>query len=204
MKTSASAACAAFVAAFVFGIPAAAQEWPMPKMFKNMSQQKGQFQVETLEGGPSKGGMPKMTICTDNVAKQSAGPAAKDKGYKSECKHRLLKDTADEAVIESTCPERTTKMTFTRESAKSVIMTMDTKSKRGDQHMKMRYTHLGPCREGQATMTLDKNSEQCQKIRAQAAKMDPAKQCAKQQGANRQECESRVRDAVAQMSAMCN
>jgi len=68
--------------------------------------------------------------------------------------------------------------------------------------MKMRYTHLGACREGQGMVTLDKNSEQCKKIRQQLAQMDPAKQCARQK-ANREECEQRIGETRKQLAAMC-
>src|SRR5262245_1933230 len=201
------AASAAFTVALIFGAPAVAQDMPIPKMFKGMqAQQKGQYEMEILEGG---GGQvkpgTKMTICTDNLMKQSGGPAAKDKpAAKSDCKHRLLKDTADEAVMENKCPDRTTTVTVKRENAKAMLMTMDSTGPRGPQHMKMRYTHLGPCREGQSTMSFDKNSEQCQKIRAQVAQMDPAKQCAGQKGADRQTCEQHIKSARDQLSGMCN
>jgi hypothetical protein len=39
-------------------------------------------------------------------------------------------------------------------------------------------------------------------MREQAAKMDPAKQCARQKD-NREQCEQRMRDAAAQMQGMC-
>jgi hypothetical protein len=119
------------------------------------------------------------------------------------CKYRLLKDTADEAVMESVCPERKSTVTLKREGAKSMLMTMSSSGKRGEQNMKMRYTHLGPCREGQGAVTFDKNSEQCRKMRERAAKMDPAKQCARQKS-DRETCEQRVRDAAKQLSAMCS
>jgi hypothetical protein len=187
----------------LFVSTAFAQDTPVPKMFKGMQGQKGQWQMEMLEGGGRAAKGMTMTLCTDNLMRN---PAAKDgKGApkaESKCKHRLLKDTADEAVMESTCPERKSTVTMKRESAKSMLMTMDSAGERGEQHMKMRYTHLGPCREGQGSVTLDKNSEQCQKMREQAAKMDPAKQCARQKD-NREQCEQRMRDAAAQMQGMC-
>jgi hypothetical protein len=190
--------------ALVFAASAFAQDTPIPKMFKGMAGQKGQWQMEMLEGGGRAGKGMTMTLCTDNLMKP---PASKDgKGAPkadSKCTHRMLKDTADEAVVETTCPERKSTVTMKRESAKSVMMTMDSTGQRGEQHMKMRYTHLGPCREGQGTVTLDKNSEQCKKMREQAAKMDPAKQCARQKD-DREACEKRMRDAVAQMQGMCS
>ena len=146
---------------------------PVPKVFKGIHGQKGQYEVELLEGA-GKSAPGKMTICTDNLMKPPAGGAKSGaKGADSGCKYRLLKDTADEAVIESTCNERTSTVTVKRESAKSMLMSMQSSGPKGPQTMKMRYTHLGACREGQGTVTLDKNSEQCKKMRERAAKMDP-------------------------------
>ena len=154
---------AAFLATFAF-----ADTPPVPKAFKGLSGQKGQYQVEMLEGA-GKSGMQKMNICTDNLMK----PPADGKGKAdASCKHKLLKDTADEAVIESTCSGRTSVVTMKRESAKTMLMTMESTGQKGKpQTMKMRYTHLGACREGQGTMSLDPNSEQCRQMRETAAKM---------------------------------
>lgn len=188
----------------VFAVTAYAQDVPVPKMFRGMQGQKGQYQVEILEGG-GRGGAgktpPTMTVCTDNLM-SSQSPAGKGKPRAdSGCKHRLLKDAADEAVMETSCPERTSTVTLKREG-KSMLMTMSSTGARGPQTMKMRYTHLGACREGQGAVSFDKDSEQCRKIKAQAAKMDPAKQCARAKS-DREACEQRVRDAAAQLSAMC-
>ena len=139
-------------------------------MFKGMQGQKGQYQVEMLEGGARAGKAPPMTICTDNLMKPPAGKGGA-RGEAS-CKQRLLKDTADEAVIESICDGRTSTITMKRESAKTMLMTMESTGAKGPQTMRMRYTHLGACREGQGTMSLDPNSEQCKKLKAQAAQMD--------------------------------
>jgi hypothetical protein len=97
-----------------------------------------------------------------------AGSAKGLKGADSGASTNCL-DTADEAVIRHVQqPTRTIK----RESAKSMLMTMQSSGPKGPQTMKMRYTHLGACREGQGTVTLDPNSEQCKKMKARAAK-DP-------------------------------
>jgi hypothetical protein len=155
---------AALLASFAF-----ADTPPVPKSFKGLSGQKGNYQVEMLEGA-GKSGMQKMNICTDNLMKQ--GAEGKGKADAS-CKYRLLKDTADEAVMESTCSGRTSVVTMKRESAKSMLMTMQSTGQKGKpQTMKMRYTHLGACREGQGTMSLDPNGEECKKLKAQAAQMD--------------------------------
>jgi hypothetical protein len=82
-------------------------------------------------------------------------------------------------------------------------MSMSSTGPRGPQEMKMRYTHLGPCREGQGAVAFDKNSEQCRKMKDAARKMDPTKQCARAKS-EREACEQRVRDAAAQLAAMCS
>ena len=179
----------------LFAAPALADTPPVPKVFKGMQGQKGQYQVEVLEPA---GKSPKMTICTDNVVKSSG----ESKRGSASCSYRLLKDTADEAVIESTCNGRTSTTTVKRESAKTLLISSETTGAKGARTMKMRYTHLGACREGQGTVTLDKNSEQCQKIRQQAAQMDPAKQCARQK-ADREQCEQRMREARDRLAGMC-
>jgi len=160
------------VAACALPLATAAQDMPVPRMLKGMAQGKGQYRVEMLENSQAKKGqsIPAMTICTDNLAKHSADKSR----TRSECKHRLLKDTADEAVTEISCPERTVTTTMRRESAKSVLMDMKSTGKGGPHSMKMRYTSLGACREGQAAMSYDKDSPLCKQMQASAAKMDPA------------------------------
>jgi hypothetical protein len=140
-----------------------------------------------------------MTLCTDNLAQQPGGRDARpDPG----CKSRLLKDTAGEAIVETACKERTTTVTMKRENANSILVAMTSTGPRGPQSAKMRYTHLGPCREGQGAVSFDKDSEQCRKMRAQAARMDPEKSCARQK-ADREQCEQRMRDTAAKLAAMC-
>ena len=201
MKTGV-AACAALA----FCASAFAQEYPVPKMFKSMAGQKGQYKVEIVEGsgGAAKARGQTMTVCTDNLMDQSAkAGAGKAKPRADDCKHRLLKDTADEAVIESACKDRTSTVSMKREGPKSVLMTMTSTSSRGPESMKMRYTHLGACREGQSAMGMEPDSEQCKQMKAQMAQMDPAKQCAGA-GAQRQMCEQQIQSALAQMKGMCN
>lgn len=141
---------------------------PVPKVFKGMHGQKGQYQVDILEAGGKSSAPRKMTICTDNLMK----PPAEGKGKAdASCKYRLLKDTADEAVMESTCSGRTSKTTMKRESAKAMLVTMESDGAKGPRTMKMRYTHIGACREGQGTMSLDPNSPECKQMMEQAAKM---------------------------------
>ena len=191
----------AAVAALALTTSAIAQDMPVPKMFKGMQGQQGRWKMEMLEasGRPAARGMT-ITVCTDNLMEQ-----AKKAQAESSCKTKLLKDTADEAVVESECKERKSTISMKRDGKSSMLMTMESTGPKGPQTMKMRYTHLGPCREGEGAgaVTLDKNGEQCQKMREQAAKMDPAKQCARQKS-DREACEQKIRDAAAQMQAMCS
>jgi hypothetical protein len=193
----------ATVVAAICALPfaALAENPPMPRVFQGM--QKGQWKVEMLENSTAKKGesMPTMTICSDNLLKHSK----ENSQAKSErrCKMRLLKDASDEAVVENTCPDHTSTTTIKRQSSKVVLMDMKSSGKEGPSTVKMRYTNLGACSAGQPTMTLDKNSEQCKKMQASAAKMDPAKDCAGA-GAQRAQCEQMIRQHITQMRAMCS
>lgn len=193
---------AAIMLAAVCALPfaAAAQVTAMPKMFQGM--EKGQWKVDILEHSQAKGQkLPTMTMCTEALMKQAKEqhPAAKSD---NKCKQRMVKDGSDEAVMEIACPERTVTTTMKRENSKSILA--DIKSTGKDpMNMKMRYTYAGACREGQSAISYDKNSEQCKKIQASTAKMDPAKDCAGA-GAQRAQCEQMVRQQIAQAKAMCN
>ena len=142
MKTLAAAALLLF-------IPLAfAQDLPVPKLFKGMqADQKGRWKMELLEGSGRAAGKKGMsiTVCTDklldNVQRREKANA------EAGCQHKLLRDTADEAVVESECKERKTTITMQRESDKSMLMSVDATGPKGPQSLKMRYTHMGPCKE---------------------------------------------------------
>ena len=191
----------AAVCALPFAVAVAAEDFPMPRMLKSMD--KGQWKVDILEHSEAKPGqkMPAMTMCTDNLMKQAKEHQAAAKS-KDKCTQRLLKDGSDEAVMETACPKRTVVTTMKREGSKSVLADIKSTGEH-PMNMKMRYTHLGPCREGQAAMSFDKNSEQCKKIQASMANMDPTQRCAGA-GANREQCEKMMRQQIAQAKAMCN
>jgi hypothetical protein len=139
----------AAVAAFLVGFAnfALAQEMAAPKVFKGLDGRKGEYKVELLERLPAakeSRRTPQMTVCTDNLwdsAKRAEKRATRD----PDCKHRLLKDTDSEAVIESVCKERTSTVTLRRESAKSLLMDIASDGARGQRKVKMRYTLLGDC-----------------------------------------------------------
>ena len=165
----------AAVCALGFAAAVAADEVLMPKMFKGM--QKGQWKAEMLESSANKSGrpMPTVLVCTDNLLEQQKSMQKTESG----CKRRFVKDTSSEAVIESVCPERSSTTTIRKLNADNVEVTIDSTGKRGPQRMKIHYTHLGACKAGQSTVTFDKDSEQCRKIRDAAARMKDKEQAAR-------------------------
>jgi hypothetical protein len=165
----------AAVCALGFAAAVAADEAMMPKMFKGM--QKGQWKAEVTVASANTSGkpIPAMIICTDNLLEQQKSLQKTE----SNCKRRFVKDTSSEAVIESVCPERTSTITMKKLNTDNVDVAIDSTGKRGSQHMKIHYTHLGACKPGQSALVLDKDSEQCRKIRAAAAKAKDKEQAAK-------------------------
>jgi hypothetical protein len=178
---------------------------PVPKVYQGLATQKGQWKVDFLEAtGRGREGQkpPSMTLCSDNLANQARKNAAGAK-TESECKYKVLKDSSSESIVESTCKDRTMTVRTTRENDKTLIMEMDGKGGAGGPtHMKLRYAYLGACREGQGVISLDRNSEQCQKLRERMAKTDPEKQCAK--SSQREQCLQQMQAAQKQAAAMCN
>src|SRR5262249_397323 len=165
----------AAVCALGFAAAVAADEVLIPKMFKGM--QKGQWKAEMLEASANKSGrpMPTMLVCTDNLLEQQK----EAQKMESNCKRRFVKDTSSEALIETVSPERTSTTTIKKLNSDNVDVLIDSTGKRGPQHMKIHYTHLGACKAGQSTVTFDKDSEQCKKIRDAAAKMKDREQAAR-------------------------
>jgi hypothetical protein len=183
--------------------PALAEEPPVPLLFRGFGTDKGQWRMEILEaegrGRSMRGGM-SMTLCTDNLYREARERSQRRGG--SECRHRLLKDTPAEMLMESECPERTSRVLMKRENAKSLLMEGEVKDRRGTSTMKMRYTYEGACTQDSGMMRFEKDGEACRQMRGQLAQLDPAKSCANA-GAQRAGCEARLRAAAEQMAAMC-
>lgn len=191
---------------------AVAAEVPMPQVFRDTPFQKGQWKVEMLEmnanGVEHRGGMPgPMTVCMDDIREMGRGQGGQTDTSKRNCKVKLLKDTATEAIMEATCPDGTTRTTLTREGDKSYLM-QATGTKRGENHsMKARYTFdSAQCAQSGvgigAGMGRDKNSPECEKAKAQLATMNPGAMCANA-GANRAMCEQNIQRMKSQLEAMC-
>lgn len=128
-------------------LPAAiAQELPLPKLLQGIpGGEKGRWKMEVLEGtgrGASRAGM-SMTVCTDNVMELAQ---RRDRDTAAAiCRHKLVKDTAEEAVVESECKERKRTLTMKRESDTSMLLTLQSNGPRGPESMKMRSTRRGSC-----------------------------------------------------------
>ena len=139
---------AVILAAVTLGLLSAAyaQDMPLPKLLQGIpGGEKGRWKMEVLEGtgrGANRAGM-SMTVCTDNVM-DLAQRRDKDTGAAS-CTHKLVKDTADEAVVESACKERKRTLTMKRESETSMLLTLESNGPRGPESMKMRSTRRGSC-----------------------------------------------------------
>jgi hypothetical protein len=166
---------------------------------------KGQWTINVLEGG---GGMPRTaSVCFDSLAQMARGPEIPGRKpgmqgrQQSECTSRVIENTSARGVVESTCPNGATRTTITRDGAKAFLMHAERSGTGEPASMKARYAYDGPCKAGSPAATMDKDSEQCRKMRAMAS-MDPAQMCASA-GARRQMCEDQMRSSLAQMQAMC-
>ena len=204
----------ALAAALAVGAPVAAQETPMPRVFRDAPFQKGQWKMEILEmsakGAEHAGGRPTMTLCMEDL-REMAQNRRGGRREQPNCKVQILKDTATEAVMETTCPDSTTRATITREGDKSFLMQATGTSRGENYSMKARYTFesaqctqsgtgLGAAGPG---MRMNRNSPQCQQAQAQLGSMNPGTMCANA-GANRAMCEQNIQRMRAQLESVCN
>jgi len=194
-------------------VATAAQEMPLPQVFRDAPFQKGQWKVQMLEmrakGNERAGAMPQsMTICMDDIREMGRNQGGPGGSSKPDCKMQLIKDTATEAVMEATCPDGNTRTTVTRDGDKSYLM-QATGTSRGESYsMKARYTFdSAQCTQsgvsmGGPGMGMSKDSPECQKAKAQLATMNPGAMCANA-GANRAMCEQNILRMKSQLEAMC-
>jgi hypothetical protein len=185
------------LAACVCGV--AAQDLPKAKVLRGVPMDKGQWRVDMIEAPNERAkGMSGIHVCQE-AARTFASERTAD-GKAPPCTTRLVRDTDEVAQLEVTCPNRKpTMMTIQRESAKTFVMDM---TREDGRPMKMRYTYEGACTNASQAMTFDKSHPMCQQMRAQAAALDPAKQCAGA-GAQRASCEATLRQQQQSMQAMC-
>lgn len=191
-------------ALLVLALSARAAEPPVPQLFRGVTGQPGQWRMEILEmqgpGRSVRGGVAAVTLCTDNLYREARRRAERRGG--AHCEHRLLKDTPDEMLMESACPDRTSRIHMRREGTTSLLMQGEVQDRRGTSTMKMRYTYEGACPGGGPAMRFDQDSDACRQMRAQIAQMNPEKSCT-DAGEQRAACEARLRAAAGQLAAMC-
>jgi hypothetical protein len=192
------------------GTAAAAQEMPMPQVFRDSPFQKGQWTMQILEmnakGAQQSGGMPVMTMCLDDLREMGRNQSGRREAERPNCKVKLLKDTATEAVMETTCPDSTSRATVTREGDKSYLMHAVGTNRGEPYSMKARYTFdSAQCTQsgvGMGMGGMNRNSPECQKAQAQLSSMNPGAMCANA-GANRAMCEQNVQRMKSQLEALC-
>jgi len=139
----------------------------------------------------------KMSICVD-IAKQMAKSTGTQQ---SDCSTKVLRNTADAAEVDASCPSGShSHMTMSRESKDSYLIDATITSGKDDKprSFKARYTYEGACK-SDSLVQVDKNSEACQKMKSEMKGMDMAAMCAKTPEQYRAQCEQQMK----QMQAMC-
>lgn len=130
-------------------------------------------------------------ICMD-AAEELSRKGVKD--TETSCTQAVLKNTSAEAEIEKDCPGKgKTLLTMKRESNDTIYFETVERGKGGVTSMtKGRYHYVGPCSADGTLMQPDKDSEFCQRARAEAAATDPQAECAKHEDAAKADCLRKV------------
>jgi hypothetical protein len=189
----------------VVAVGAADTGKPELKMFGDRPNPQGLWRMELLEASDPKlmanaKTLAETAICMDAVMEMSKNvkPSA------STCTQTVLKNTSAEAEIEKHCPDvGTTVMSMKRESKDTVLFETVEKGKAGViSVMRGRYHYVGPCSAGDSLMKADKDSEVCQRARAEAA-AGPEASCAGLEGTQRAECVRKVEASLAASRKLC-
>lgn len=192
--TTTAVACALLAAP---GMSVAAEHAPVPKVFGGAPMQKGAWRIESLDRTTPGG----TTVCLDSVAKMGRDQESENQEADT-CEEQLLKDTPSEAVMETKCEDEAYTTTIRRESARAFLIEVRSHDPADPYAMKARYSYEGECKPGAGAVTLDSDSAECRKMRANVAQMDPAKLCA-DAGPGRKQCEEQMRKAREQVESMC-
>jgi hypothetical protein len=183
-------------------------EPPMPRVFKGVPTQKGSWRVEMLEmhrpgkDAPVGLNLRGMSICMDNALQlaNQGRQLVEQRG----CKTRVLKDTPTVAQIEAKCEHASYRSTITREGRNRYLIEGEGAGSSGEPFsVRARYSYEGACKEGAGTVSLDKNSAQCKRMREQMANLSPDKSCGKLVDEQRKRCEAQIQQSLAQINSMC-
>ncbi len=168
---------------------------PRLEMFGDQPSPRGLWKMELLEASDKElmanaKAISDMAVCMDAALEMGK----KVKPTESTCTQKIVTNTRTEAQIEMQCPEGgTTVMTMTRESKDSILFETVEKGKAGvTSTMKGRYRYAGECSADDSLMKLDKDSEACQRVRAETATMSPESVCGQLEGTQKAECVRRV------------
>lgn len=195
-------------AALLYGVAAAGADTDKArlKMFGDEPNPQGRWKTELLQAEDpvlmaNARRMSEMAVCMDAGLEMG-----KDvKPSESACTRAVLKNTSNEAQIETQCPERpTTVLTMKRESRDSILFETVEKRKGGEvSTMQGRYHYVGPCGPGDSLIKADKDSEVCQQLRAEAAATDPEALCARFEGTQKSDCLKRVESRLEATRKLC-
>ncbi|NJK90262.1 MAG: hypothetical protein HC923_13345 [Myxococcales bacterium] len=186
------------------GSPVQAAEPPMPRIFQGSQQfGQGEWQIDILSSSlPEAQSMPKnMSMCFENITKlaSTSGPR---KG--PECPSKVLKDTPQLAMFESSCQGTTTKVTVKKETERSFLVDSTSVMTGGERFdFKARYRYKGACSKPGASVKVQGSSEQCQAMKLQLAELDPKTMCADAPPGGKAACEDQIKAARASIEAIC-
>jgi hypothetical protein len=141
-----------------------------------------------------------ISICMDNLAQM----AQENRKAAEKCTTKVVQNLPSVAQVEAKCPDASFRSTITREGAGSFLVEGEGTRGAGERYaMKVRYSYQGACRSGEGAVNLNKESEQCQRARAQMAKLSPDKACGSLSGDQRRMCENQIQQSLSRVNAMC-
>lgn len=200
---------ATLVLAFVLGSAASlalALDMPIPKVMSDAPREDGKWKTDIVQLPDARADAAAMgrgmTVCTSAAKAMSRDHAS---AQKSNCRVKLLEDGATRAVMESQCGDdgKAARTTITRLGPRSYEMSVQQMAKPNDKPTIIRMSYVGTCSASDAVIGLDKDSEQCKKLRAHMGEVDKAKASCASAGANRASCEQMVERQRTMFASMC-
>jgi hypothetical protein len=205
VRTAVLAACSVALVALAVA-PAAAADFPIPKVMSDAPPDRGKWRMEMVEAdGFDASAMRKQMGSDVTVCMTAAEAVARREGDRQKCETRLLEDTPALAVVEVSCPGSPpvrSRSTITREGERAYLISTDAQRDGGSLRMKMRMTYAGTCAAGDSVVSLGKDSAVCREARAKIASGEAARQCASA-GADEAKCQATLAAAQARIESLC-